>query len=354
VGKGRWIVRAGVASVVSGVALWLAARDANLAGLRGALAGARFVWLLPYPAVCIVLNIVRGEIWRRLLGGRVTSAEAFWAYTIGFVANNVLPLRLGEAARVVVLAKRRQLPVVEVAAAAGLERLLDMVALSLMLLLVGPAVARVPGMVGGAALAVALVAAALAAIAALALFERQAYAVVEKMICWLPARLRSVTMARWNEFSRGVAVLMKPSIGIPTLFCALIVWTLTVVLQWLVLRSFQPLAGAVDAAVMVAAVSLASALPAAPGFIGVYHWAGQQSLITAFPNLYDPSTALAAATVAHAASYVTSTALGIGGLWYFGIVPSAMVRTLRDGDGLDAGADDTEQAGAEPVAAVAD
>jgi len=70
-------------------------------------------------------------------------------------------------------------------------------------------------------------------------------------------------------------VLLKPSVGVPAAGGAVAVWILTVLLQWLVLRAFQPAAGAADAAFMVAAVSLAIALPAAPGFIGVYHWAGQ-------------------------------------------------------------------------------
>ena len=90
-------------------------------------------------------------------------------------------------------------------------------------------------------------------------------------------------------------------------------------------------------------------MPAAPGFIGVYHWAGQQSLTTAFPQLYDPSVALAAATVAHAASYVTGTALGIVGLWYFGVAPSTMTRALRDGAGFHGRREETDISKVDPL-----
>jgi uncharacterized protein (TIRG00374 family) len=312
------------AAAVSAVALWLAARNAHIDSLRSALAGATFLWLLPYPIICIVLNVIRGEIWRQLLRRRVGTAEAFWAYSVGFLANNVLPFRLGEAVRVVVLSTRCQRPVVEVAAAAGLERLLDLAALSLMLAIVAPVVARVPGLTSSALGVVALVGVLLITVVALARFQNRLPALVEGVTRWLPEALRQAAVERWKDLTRALAVLLKPRIGIPVAAASIVVWILTVVLQWLVLRAFQPEAGAADAAFMVAAVSLAIALPAAPGFVGVYHWAGQQALVAAFPERYDASTALAAATVAHAVSYLTSTALGLVGLWYFELPPSAI------------------------------
>jgi uncharacterized protein (TIRG00374 family) len=338
--------------VISGGALWLAARKVHADELRWALSRATWVWLLPYPAICIVLNMVRGEIWRRLLGRRVTTGQAFWAYSVGFAANNVLPFRLGEAARVVVLSMRGQLPIVEVAAAAGLERLLDMGVLALMLGLLAPSVARVPGLGGGAAFVVVLVGIALAVIVALVRFRDPARRLFERATSWLPVAQRHAAVERWNELVRGLAVLLEPRIGVPAAAGAVLVWILTVLLQWLVLRAFQPAAGAADAAFMVVAVSLAIALPAAPGFIGVYHWAGQQSLLAAFPQLYDPSVALAAATVAHAASFATGTVLGIIGLWYFGLAPSTLARALRDRTRSQADHDDRDLIEVDPIAGI--
>jgi len=327
--RGRRFIRLTGAAALSAAALWLAARSADLDGLRSALAHASFIWLLPYPVICIVLNVIRGEIWRQLLRRRVGTAPAFWAYCVGFLANNVLPFRLGEAARVVVLSKRSEVPVVEVAAAAGLERLLDLAILALMLAAVAPRISQVPGLTNGAALIVIIVVLAIVAIAALDRLRDRSRVVLERATEWMPAAARQVVVDRWSDLTRGLSILLKPSVGVPTAGAAAVVWILTVVLQWLVLRAFQPQAGVADATFMVAAVSLAIALPAAPGFVGVYHLAGQQALIVAFPQLYDANTALAATTVSHAVSYVTSTALGVIGLWYFGVPPRAM-RTVLD------------------------
>jgi uncharacterized protein (TIRG00374 family) len=338
----RSIGRVSAAVAISAAALWLAARNAHVDGLRSALVHADFVWLLPYPVICVVLNLIRGEIWRQFLRRRVTTAQAFWAYSVGFLANNVLPFRLGEAVRVVVLSKRCELPVVEVAAAAGLERLLDLAILAVLLAAVGPRIAHIPGLMTGALLVVAIVVLGVVAIAMLVRWRDRSVVAIERATGWLSDGPRRAVAGKWRDLTRGLSILLKPSVGIPATGAAAAVWILTVVLQWLVLRSFQPQAGAVDATFMVAAVSLAIALPAAPGFVGVYHLAGQQALMVAFPGLYDANTALAATTVAHAVSYVTSTALGVIGLWYFGMPPAAITGALRDGGEVELPTDDAD------------
>lgn len=59
-------------------------------------------------------------------------------------------------------------------------------------------------------------------------------------------------------------------------------------------------------------------MPAGPGFIGVYQWVGQQSLVIPFPELYTTSSALGVAITAHLAYYLFSSGLGVIGMWYFG------------------------------------
>jgi uncharacterized membrane protein YbhN (UPF0104 family) len=80
---------------------------------------------------------------------------------------------------------------------------------------------------------------------------------------------------------------------------------------------------------MVATISLAIAIPAAPGFIGVYQWAGQQALIIPFPNLYTASSALSIAIISHLGGYLLGSILGVIGLWYFGQSFSRLGQMLK-------------------------
>ena len=61
-----------------------------------------------------------------------------------------------------------------------------------------------------------------------------------------------------------------------------------------------------------AVVGVAVALPSAPGFFGIFHWACQVALV-GFGVASE--VALAAGTLLHAVMWVTLTALGLGVLW---------------------------------------
>ena len=161
---GAWQVTIG--ALVSALALWVAFRAVPFDALVESLRAANYWWLAAYPPLAIALNVIRGEIWRRLLSNRAPTATAFWAYSVGFLVNNVMPFRMGEAARVVALSTKCRIPVVEVAAAAGLERLCDLAALAIIVVMALPFVTHVGDMSRTAWLSAGLVAAALAGLAA--------------------------------------------------------------------------------------------------------------------------------------------------------------------------------------------
>jgi uncharacterized protein (TIRG00374 family) len=308
-----------VGVVLSATFLWIAFRRVVLADLFASFRIADFRWLIVYPVLATALNLVRSEIWRLLLRKRVTVADAFWGYSIGFLVNNVMPFRVGEAARIGVLARKRRLPIVEVAAAAGMERVLDMLSVVLILAIALPLTTGTLGMQHATIVAAIATAAVIAGIVIVVLFGESLEPLVEKVLTMVAPRHADAFVRRWREFHGALAVMREPAIALPAAVGALSVWALTVVLQWTVLRAFQPSAGLLDAALLVGIVSIASAVPAAPGAIGTYQWVAQQALTLPFPALYTITSALAIALVSHAASYVYSSILGVIGLWYFGV-----------------------------------
>lgn len=327
----RGAVQVAIGVAVSALALWVAFRAVPLEALLDSLRSANYWWLAAYPPLALALNVIRGEIWRRLLSKRATTSEAFWAYTIGFLVNNVMPFRMGEAARVVALSTKRKIPVVEVAAAAGLERLCDLAALGIIVVMVLPFVTHAGDMSRTAWMSAGLVAVAIAGLAVMVAARQHFDRLVSALCRAVLPRHAEPIVARWHELMNGLSVVRDPSIAVPVIAGAATVWTLTIVLQWTVLRAFQPQAGLIDAAVFVAVVSVGGAIPAAPGAIGTYQWVGQQALTIPFPLLYPPPLALAAAVVSHAASYVFSTLMGAAGVWYLGI-PLAQIRRTAAAD----------------------
>ena len=319
----KWIsIAFGIA--VSAACLWIAFRRVELADLMASFRLADFRWLILYPLFATGLNLIRSEIWRLLLRKRVSVADAFWGYSVGFLVNNVMPLRVGEAARIGVLARKRKLPILEVAAAAGIERVLDLLSVVLILAIALPLTTGTLGMQHAAVAAAVLTAAVIAGIVVVVMFGERLEPLVERVLTLVAAAHAGAFVRRWREFHGALAVMREPAIAVPATLGALSVWALTVVLQWTVLRAFQPSAGLLDAALLVGVVSIASAVPAAPGAIGTYQYVAQQALTLPFPALYSMTSALAIALISHAASYVYSSVLGVIGLWYLGVSLAAL------------------------------
>ncbi len=316
--------RLAIGFVISALCLWLVLRRIP-AGFLETLGEARYQWLLLYPVLTVALNVIRATVWRRLLNRQVSRADAFWSYSVGFLVNNVLPFRAGEAARIVALTFRSRRSPVEITAAAALERVLDALMLLGMLVIVLPYVSRFADVSRVATGAGLFAMAVLTTVAALVVYRRQA----ERIVSWLVA----ARMPKWSDrlsdafghLMDAFAVVKDPWTAVEVTASMAAVWLLTVLMQWAVLRTFQPSAELLDACVMTVVISLAGGVPAAPGGIGILQWVGQQALLMPFPGKYDPAVALAAAVASQAASYLCGSLLGVVALWHLD-VPLARIR----------------------------
>ena len=146
---------------VSLLCLWFALRRVPLGELARLLADTNPRWLLTAVIMQLLAVITRARRWVVILGKKARLADCFRALSIGYLFTNVFPLMLGEPARVIVMTERSQLPVMQVAASALVERMLDVMTIVLALLLTLPWM-KVPALVsragvlfGGIALAAA-------------------------------------------------------------------------------------------------------------------------------------------------------------------------------------------------------
>jgi uncharacterized protein (TIRG00374 family) len=323
--RGGWI---GIALGL--LLLWLAFRRVPMSELGEALAGGQYVWLVPLAGLELVGFVGRAVRWQALLALPGILEDTFWAQSVGFIFTNLLPFRLGEAVRVVVLGQRARLPVLQVAASAGAERVLDVAAVLVMLVLVLPAMA-VPRVVLRAGEVFALIVLAVLLGTALVLvFRRQTETVLARIQERHPGPLLRALLPRWRELVDGLAPLSRPKVVVLSALLSAGIWGLYVLAYWCVLRAFRPDATVVEATFMVIALSLAISLPSSPGFIGVFQFAGQQALVLPFGGKYDPATALAATLAAYLVWYALTTVLGGLGMWKTGGTFAGIGRLLID------------------------
>ncbi|MBI3246242.1 MAG: flippase-like domain-containing protein [Deltaproteobacteria bacterium] len=244
-----------VGTVVHGIE-WSAVGDA--------LRRTNLMLLLPALGFLALVFLLRALRWQRLVTPiAVLPLRPFWsASLIGFMANDILPLRMGEVVRGYALAHLTAVPVSAALATSVLERVWDTVTVGILALFTAsqfplpPWVARTNWTVLLVSLAVLLAGAWLA---------RQE----QRQLPWLPARFAVVA----ERFLSGFRSLQSLSALVWVIGLSFAVWFALVGYYWILLRACGfalPFSAAL--LVMVFTV-IAAAVPAAPGFVGTFQYA---------------------------------------------------------------------------------
>lgn len=300
------LVLVGIAISVAAAAL--AVRGVDLDRTAVVLRTADLSWLVVALAVLAVQIVVRAARWRLLLPAdgpeRVAVARIVPVALVGYLGNAVLPARLGEALRGVVLARRESLPTAETLGSVILERVLD----TLVLAVVGVGAALAIGVpdwiVRVAVLGVAVSLAGLVVLsAAPRLLGRVRIGRVERVI------------EAVERFVHGAGVVRRPRRIAAAVALCLVAWALDAMLYWLAARAIG-LELAPAGAVLVSAVTvLSTAVPSAPGYVGTFELAA----VAATGALgIDPSIGLAFALVAHAVALLPIAFAGAVSLAFLG------------------------------------
>lgn len=257
---------------LAGIILFLLLRKVDTHQVWTVLRGARWA-ILPLVSVCGCLSVfLKGERWAIALGahsGERPRRRVFAATMIGVAANYLLPARLGDILRVLVLRKHNDVPATRGLLASWSSQAFDLLAVAV-LLLAGAAAGE--GVASGATVALVL-AVVLGGVAVVGLLARQPARLVgwaNGLCSLLPKRLAAKAQPLVEHAIDGLRFLGKPVVlGWVVLFTVAI-WIVEVTSMWLALYAFHIAVRPAAAGLLVAAIGLSFALPLTPGNIGTY------------------------------------------------------------------------------------
>lgn len=322
----RWIV--GV--VVSIFFLWVAFRQVSDVGhVADALGRASYVWLLPAVALYLAGLCVRTVRWRILLLpiAPLPVRSLFGVLSIGFLVNNVLPARLGEIARAVLVGRRHGVSRSAALATVVVERIFDGI---VMLLLLGAAVLAAGSRVRSEwfAVLVPVTAAAFGGAAlvlvVLALAPTVALGLAARLLGPVPDRAREAALRTAEKFITGLGVLQDLKLATGVLLTSIGAWLLEAGVYLLVGQAFG-LTGDPGAYLLALAIAnLGTMIPSSPGYVGTFDALVQRSLaLFAVPD----ALALAYAFTLHLAIWLPPTLIGFYFLWRYNL---SLARITRD------------------------
>ncbi len=310
-------LRIALGLAVALLAVWFALRGVDFGALGAEFRRARWGLLIGISVPSYV-----AVVWLRALRwGHLTDAIApmpraalFRAVAVGFMANNIFPLRIGEFVRVGFLARETQAPVPAVLATVVLERVIDglsvlAMALAAMAFAGGESEVFRRGVLWLAP--VALV--PLAGLVWLRAAPESLLGLAALMLRPTPARISEWVLHQLRGFAAGLGALRGGShlawIAVESIAVWLIVSTLPILAAiWAVgLDLGGPVRTLAACWMTLSALGVAVALPAAPGFFGLYHSACRLALEQFGVSA---ETAVAIGTLAHAVFWFTMTGTG--------------------------------------------
>jgi uncharacterized protein (TIRG00374 family) len=288
-----------VGLAISVVCGYVAVHGVEWSAVGTALGRINLFTLLPATGCLGLLFALRAYRWQRLVEPlHPLPFRPFWLATlIGFMANDILPLRMGELVRAYALSHLTSVRLSSALATTVLERILDAIMIGLLLLVTLSGFSLPPWLTR--ANLIVLAASVVALIGGWGLVRYR----VEN-VSWLPPGLAALLA----NFASGLQSLRSVSILVVVLFLSLAVWLSLALYYWVLLRGcgfVLPM----EAALMVTVVTvLGVALPAAPGFVGTFQYA----MIVALSFFSIPKEeALAFSLVAHVLQLVPVIVAGL-------------------------------------------
>src|SRR3954470_19650555 len=277
-------------------------------------------WLLAL-AVCLTMMTyaLRAFRWQYLLAsiGPARFSTAFQTTVIGFAASFLLPARPGEVLRPYLLARHERLPPTAAFATVILERLLDLVTVLLLfgvfVVVVDPASLSGDPALYSRVKTGGLIAAG-GAVAGLVIFfvlagpPERLGGLALKIERVLPAKLAHVVARLVEAFAQGLVVMRQPARLVVSLLLLFPLWLSIAAGIWVTSRAFHMTFGYLGSFLVMTLLVVGVAVPT-PGQVGGFHTMYRIAVVTFFG--VPETTAVGAAIVLHAVSFVPVTILGL-------------------------------------------
>lgn len=299
--------------VVAVVCLWWFFRKMPLGELWESLKQAEYWWLVPAMFFVFLSMVFRTFRWQRLLAPikKIGFMDIFSAIMICFMANNILPARMGEFIRTVLVGKKQKISISATFATVVLERLFDMMAVMaifLLLLFIHPFEERIKkaGILLTVVYLVGLVFLILARFYSKPV-SRFIHGVVSRFSHGLAAKASAVV----DSFFEGLNALNNWKQVILLVFYTAMVWICIVPTFYFICRTMNVVLEPYGYLLIIVFLAVAVMIPT-PGYVGTFHLAFKEALaIFGYP----PAVAGSCAIIGHASQWAFIAILGLLSLW---------------------------------------
>jgi len=270
-----------------------------------------------YLALCIVCQFAslfcRSYLWKNILSFEkdVRYRHSFEALLIGYMGNNVLPFRMGEAMRAYAMGKKEGISRTLSFASIILERLIDLFTLLLFFLTLVLLMKLEEWIIlSGIVVFAFLILAILFLYAVASDFLSLPSALYKIAIRYIPEQLTGTVERIAGSFVKGIKLIRSLQQALWLVFLALMAWILWTAILYFGLKAFHLNLPMTATLLLSVVVNIGVMVPSSPGFIGVFQYL---CIISLSVFSVSKEVALSFSFLVHSIQYIPTTLLG----WLF-------------------------------------
>jgi len=261
--------------LVSLALVYLSVRGIPWAGVREGVAAMHWGFALPALAAMLLMQVFRSIRWGVILGPmeKIRQRTLFPITSVGFLAIVSLPARLGELARPYLISRQSGIRMSAALGTIFVERVFDGLAVLSLFALTPLLTPLPPWLLRSGAIFFALTAGLLAAMILLLLKRERALGLLRPLLAKLPAPYGAKLAGLTDRFVDGFQMITDGRRFLAVAALSLVIWVLDVFAIYILFPAFGLTLPVGAALVVMIILVIGIALPAAPGFIGNWHFA---------------------------------------------------------------------------------
>ena len=237
-----------------------------------ALRSAQYGYLLFGALGIVAFLLVRAVRWRFMLNNDAPWLTIFHIQNIGYLISTVLPLRLGDVARAVLIGSVPPITISRGISTMVVERVLDMLFIVTMLPFTLASIAYLPDWMRLGARASGILAITAIILLIFAANQRPlAVRIVAYILSYIPFLNSAAWAKRADSFLAGLNSLTHFRDGVLLLLLTIFTWIPIIFAYYATMLAANLQPTLAMAAFVVCAAALSVALPSSPGQIGVFH-----------------------------------------------------------------------------------
>lgn len=264
---------AGIA--ISCICIYFVLRGINFSEVAASFRAMQYGYIIPVVLTSLASLYLRSYRWGVIIDRLVSYDQwtLFKLSSIGFMAIGVLPARLGEFVRPYLVKQQSGVRMSATMATVVLERVFDLLTLMLFLFVVLVKISLPPEIFKAGIIMLTISLAVLTVLIILGTKRDFSARIIGKVMRFLPGRIGAPAARLADSFLEGLQLLPDMKKTLWVLLLSLVNWLLIGFSNYVLFYAFGMNLSIFNAFAVLAIVALGVMIPAAPGFIGTYHYA---------------------------------------------------------------------------------